>query len=192
MPQKKKEVKSDPETNLVWIDLEMTGLDILEDQITQIATIITNENLEIIAVGPEITIHQPESVIKKIDRTNKVLNYFFEYGFIDEIRNSKVDLKTAEKQTIEFIKKHCAPQKAFLCGNNIHIDREFIHKHMPALYDYLHYKNINVTTIKELCLRWRPKLPKFEKVDAHQALQDIEESIEELKYYKKNFLKTSA
>ncbi|MGL1900892.1 MAG: oligoribonuclease [Fibrobacterales bacterium] len=177
----------DKKTNLVWMDLEMSGLEPETDVIIEIATIITDFNLYPIAEGPVIAIHQPESVIKGMDEWNT--KHHGESGLIERVRRSAFSLKDAEIKTLEFVKKYTDVNTNPLCGNSIGQDRRFLYKYMPKLSEHLHYRNLDVSTLKELAARWYPRLPKFEKLEKHQALSDIKESIEELKYYRKTILK---
>lgn len=173
---------------LVWVDLEMTGLNILNDHILEIASIITDPLLNIIAEGPNIIINQSEEVISSIDRSQKVLNDFFENGFIDEVRSSSIDLETAERMTLEFVSTFVDEKKSPMCGNSIYVDRMFIMRYMPTFDTYLHYRNIDVSTIKELAKLWKSDLPLYQKKGTHRALEDIKESIGELQYYRENFI----
>ena len=169
--------------NLVWIDLEMTGLDPEKEGIIEIATIVTDEHLNILAQGPNLVIHQKQNLLKKMDDWNQKQHK--KSGLIDEVKRSKVTLKRAETKTLNFIKKFCLPGKSPLCGNVIDQDRRFLIRYMPRLNQYLHYRHIDVSTIKSLVRFWYPKdknIPK--KQDAHRSLSDIRESIEELRYYR--------
>ncbi|MEX0672354.1 MAG: oligoribonuclease [Candidatus Babeliales bacterium] len=170
--------------NLVWIDLEMTGLDPYEDQILEIATIITDKNLTIVAEGPNVIVHQPAQYVDRI--SDEVKKLFEPHGLLDEVRDSRITLYEAEQQTLEFIKKFCPEKKILLCGNSVWVDRNFLRRHMPKIDSYLHYRLIDVTTIKELAARWYPQLPEFKKKDSHRALDDIKESIAELRYYREH------
>jgi len=167
---------------LVWIDLEMTGLDSEKDQIVEIATIITDSNLAVLAEGPDLVIYQPPTVTNNMIAWNQ--EHFAASGLLNEIHDSKISLAEAEEQTLAFIKKYCPPNTALLAGNSVHIDREFLKAHMPKLAAYVHYRIIDVTTIKELSLRWYPGVASFHKEETHRAHDDILESIDELKYYK--------
>jgi len=180
-------MKSDRKTNLVWIDLEMTGLDLDENRIIQIACLVTNKDLEVIAEGPEIIIKQP---LKFFDRTDPfIVENFIQSGFADQVTKSKYNEASAEKEVIKFLKKHVDEGTSPLCGNSIYMDRMFINRYMKKLNSYLHYRLVDVSTVKLLALTWYPKLPKYEKKDMHRAMDDIKESIEELKYYRKNLFK---
>ncbi len=169
--------------NLVWIDLEMTGLDPEKDGIIEIATIVTDEHLNIIAEGPNLAIRQKRGLLNGMDEWNQ--KHHKKSGLLDKVKRSKVTLKQAETKTLNFIKKFCLLGKSPLCGNTIDQDRRFIIRYMPRLNQYLHYRHIDVSTIKTLVRNWYGKdknLPK--KKDSHRALSDIRESIEELRYYR--------
>ncbi len=174
---------------LIWIDLEMTGLNPEEERIIEIATIVTDSDLNIIEKGPVLEIFQSESVINKMDKWNE--DHHTASGLIKRVRNSKLDEKAAEKKTIKFLEKHVKKGTSPLCGNTIHQDRAFLKKYMKDLEAFFHYRIIDVSSIKELCYRWYPELPVFKKENTHEALKDIIESIEELKYYKLHIFKDS-
>jgi oligoribonuclease len=169
---------------LVWIDLEMTGLDINKESIIEIATIVTDGELNILAHGPNVAISVDESLIEGMDEWNTT--HHFQSGLVDRIRNQGVTLKDAENSTMEFLKQWVEPNSAPLCGNSISTDRRFLEKEMPIIADFLHYRMIDVSTIKELARRWYPEVEKYPKKGAHLALDDIIESIEELRYFRKN------
>ena len=174
--------------NMVWIDLEMTGLDPEKESIIEIATLVTNANLEILAEGPNLVIHQPAKLLKAMDSWNQ--KQHSKSGLIELVKNSKVTLKKAEKVTLDFIKEYCFPKKSPICGNAVYHDRRFIIEYMPKLDAFLHYRMVDVTTLKILVEQWYPKnkeLPK--KKDSHRALDDIRESIVELRFYRKNYFK---
>ncbi|MBN2100733.1 oligoribonuclease [Candidatus Dojkabacteria bacterium] len=173
--------------NLVWIDLEMTGPNPIKHAIIQIATLITDENLDVIAEGPEIIVHQSEEVLDNIWPDAKRI--FNGTGFIDEVRKSRVSLKEAEKKTLDFVSKHCEYHTAPLCGNSVHVDRAFLKLYMPDLDEYFHYRNIDVTAFKEAKRMWYPEVEPFVKDKKHQALDDIKISIAELQYYREKILK---
>ena len=178
---------SDRSNNLVWVDLEMTGLDIEEDRITEIACLVTNGDLEILAEGPEIIIKQPISLI---DQSNPILvETFINSGFAKKMKESKYDEKKAEGEVVAFLKEHVDEKTSPLCGNSVYMDRMFINRYMKNLDGYLHYRLIDVSTIKNLAHRWYPDIPKYEKKKAHRAMEDIRESINELKYYRKLLFK---
>jgi len=173
--------------NLVWIDLEMTGLDATKDTILEIATIITDSQLNILQEGPHFVIHQPDTLLNNMNPW--VAECHTKSGLIDAVRASKNTLQEAGQQTLAFIQQWCQPQKGVLAGNSIWQDRAFLAHNYPELVAYLHYRQIDVSSIKELVNRWYPRHdPKvIEKKDHHRALDDIKESIEELKYYRKHF-----
>lgn len=170
---------------LVWIDLEMTGLDPHENTIIEIASIITDSELSIISEGPSIVINQSEEELEKMDDWN--VSHHTANGLIEKVRESKINLKTAEEMTYNFLSKYCIPNTALLCGNTIGTDRLFLFFHMKKLEKFLHYRSIDVTSIKELTRRWYPKGKKYRKNSGHRALDDIKGSIEELKLYRENY-----
>ena len=172
---------------LVWIDLEMTGLDPHENKIIEIATIITDSELSIIAEGPNIVINQPEEELDKMDDWN--VSHHTENGLIEKVRKSSIDTRSAEQMTCDFLSKYCEPNTALLCGNTIGTDRLFLFFHMQELEKFLHYRSIDVTSIKELTIRWYPKGKKYRKNSGHRALDDIKGSIEELELYRENFFR---
>jgi oligoribonuclease len=176
------------ENNLVWIDLEMTGLDPEKEKIIEMATIVTDSELNLVAEGPVIAIHQPDSLLDAMDewctRTHG------ESGLTQRVKDSKVTEREAELATIEFLKQYVAPGKSPLCGNSIGQDRRFLVKYMPELEDFFHYRNLDVSTIKELARRWRPDvLAGVKKKGSHLALDDIRDSIDELRHYRATFFK---
>jgi len=174
--------------NLIWIDLEMTGLDPDTDLIIEIATIVTDKNLNIIAEGPVLAVHQSDEAIAAMDDWNQ--KHHGQSGLIDRIKASKVDDGEAERQTIEFLKHWVPKNSSPICGNSICQDRRFLYRYMPQLEDYFHYRNLDVSTLKELANRWAPEIQKgFQKKSTHQALHDIIESIDEMKYYREHFIK---
>ena len=173
---------------LVWMDLEMTGLDPDANVIIEIATLLTNADLEIIAEGPVLAIHQPEAELEKMDEWNTT--HHGQSGLTERVRASKVDTEAAEELTLAFLREHLQPGEAPLCGNSICQDRRFLARHMPALSGFLHYRMIDVSTLKELARRWHPAaLEGFSKREAHRALEDIRESIAELRHYRERFLR---
>ena len=171
------------EKNLVWIDLEMTGLDVHTCQIIEIATLITDSELNIIATGPELVIHQPKEVMDAMDEWNT--KHHGESGLTRAVLRSDLTLEAAERRTLEFIKTYCKENTAPLCGNSVWQDRRFLSHYMPHLESYLHYRIIDVSSIKEVVRRWYPThIRPPQKGLSHRALEDIQESIEELKYYR--------
>lgn len=173
---------------LVWIDMEMSGLNTDTDKIIEIATVITDSQLEIIAQGPVLAVHQPDSVLNTMDEWNTRTHGGS--GLTQRVRESTLSEADAERQTLDFIQQHVAKNKSPLCGNSICQDRRFLARGMPQLEAYLHYRNLDVSSIKELVRRWKPEIaPGFEKKNTHKALDDILESIAELKYYREHFFK---
>ncbi len=175
------------EENLIWIDLEMTGLEPQQDQIIEIATVVTDSNLVVLAQGPVIAIHQPDNILDAMDAWNK--QHHGESGLIERVRRSQSDVADAERETLAFLRKHVPAGKSPMCGNSICQDRRFMARLMPALEEYFHYRNLDVSTLKELAMRWKPGISEgFTKKGAHLALDDILESIDELKYYREHFI----
>jgi len=174
--------------NLVWIDLEMTGLDPEHDGIIEIATLITDSQLNVLAEGPELAVQQPEALLAGMDAWNQT--HHKASGLLERVRASQVSVIEAQAQTLAFISEYVAPNTAPLCGNSVYQDRRFLTRYMPALEDYLHYRLIDVSTVKELAVRWAPDvLAGFSKQNAHTALSDIRESVAELRHYQSNFFK---
>ena len=172
---------------LVWLDMEMSGLNPEKERILEIAMVVTNGDLEIVAEGPVLVVHQEDALLDGMDAWNKGTHG--RSGLIDKVKASTTDEATAEAECIAFLKKYIKPGIAPMCGNTIGQDRRFMAKYMPKLEAFFHYRNIDVSTLKELCKRWHPELVKgFTKKQAHTALADIEESIEELKYYREKFI----
>ncbi|QJC28591.1 oligoribonuclease [Enterobacteriaceae endosymbiont of Plateumaris consimilis] len=174
--------------NLIWIDLEMTGLNPNLNRIIEIAIIITDNNLNILIEGPIIAIHQLKQELDKMDSWN--MNTHTKTGLINKVNKSIFNEKKAEKHILNFLKLWVYPQKSPMCGNSICQDRRFIYNYMPNLEKYFHYRNIDVSTIKELIKIWKKNtIIKFNKKNTHSAIQDIYQSLEELKFYRKNFFK---
>ena len=174
------------DSDLVWMDLEMTGLDPKSDLIIEIATVITDAHLNLLAQGPVLAIHQSDTVLSKMDDWNQTTHS--QTGLIDRVKASTLTHADAESATLTFLREHLNPGKSPLCGNSICQDRRFLAEHMPELESFLHYRNLDVSSIKELAVRWRPGLAGgFSKKGGHRALDDILESIEELTYYSKHF-----
>lgn len=173
--------------NLIWIDLEMTGLNPEHDVILEIATIVTDSSLNILSEGPVIAIHQSKKILSIMDSWNS--NTHNSSGLINRVIKSEFDEKTAETATIEFLEKLVPIGASPICGNTVAQDRRFLFKYMPKLERYFHYRYLDVSSIKELVTRWKPKiLNNFVKKNTHKAIEDIRESISELIYYKKHFI----
>ncbi len=171
---------------LVWMDLEMTGLDPERERILEMATLITDGDLEVIAEGPELIVHQSDELLDAMDEWNT--KHHGESGLTDRVRASTVSEADAEKATLDFIREHCERRSAPLAGNSIHQDRRFLVRYMPTLDEFLHYRNVDVSTVKELSRRWYPAefAAAPAKKGSHRALDDIRESIEELRYYRRS------
>ena len=175
------------ELNLIWIDLEMTGLDTVKDVIIEIATVVTDKDLNILAEGPVVAIHQSDEILDGMDEWNT--RQHGQSGLIDRVRNSGLSAADAEHQTIEFLQAWLSPKKSPMSGNSICQDRRFLAREMPALEDFFHYRNLDVSSIKELVTRWRPEILKgFRKKGRHLAMDDIYDSIAELAYYREHFI----
>ena len=171
--------------NLIWVDLEMTGLDPETHQIIEIATIVTDAQLNILAEGPVLAIHQPEAELAKMD--DWCTNTHTNSGLVERIRQSTIDEEEAVRRTIAFLEKWVPKGASPICGNSIGQDRRFLYKHMPELEQYFHYRYLDVSTIKELTRRWQPELlTGFTKKGSHLALDDIRDSITELRYYREH------
>ena len=172
---------------LVWIDLEMTGLDPDENVIIEIATVVTDGDLNILGIGPNLAIFQPEEELAKMDEWN--ITHHTANGLIEAVTESEITNATAEARTLEFLREHCVEGKSPLCGNTIGQDRRFLRQHMPELHDFLHYRSIDVTSVKEIARRWYPTSERFNKPVGHRAMDDIMGSIEELNHYRTNIFK---
>lgn len=174
---------------LVWMDLEMTGLDPDSNTILEIATLVTDNELNVLAEGPVLAIRHPKEVLDAMDEWNR--EHHGASGLTARSLASTASLADAEARTLEFVKLHCPERSSPLCGNSIHQDRRFLSRYMPTLDAYLHYRNIDVSTVKELVRRWYPDgPPPPEKTHAHLALDDIRESIAELSFYRANFFRS--
>ncbi len=175
------------EFNLVWVDMEMTGLDPDRDRVIEIAAIVTDPNLNVLAEGPVFVIHQPDEVLDAMDAWNKGTHG--RSGLIDRVKASTVTEEQASAEMVAFLKQFVPAGKSPMCGNSICQDRRFMARHMPTLEAFFHYRNVDVSTLKELCRRWRPELiAGFKKHQLHTALADIRESVEELRYYRQHFM----
>lgn len=176
------------EMNLVWVDMEMTGLEPDTDRIIEVAIVVTDMHLNVLAEGPVLAIHQSDATLDAMDSWNKGTHG--RSGLIDRVKASTVTEAQAEEQLIAFMKQWVPAGKAPMCGNTIGQDRRFMVRYMPKLEAVFHYRNVDVSTLKELCRRWKPEVVSgFKKAQKHTALADILESIEELKYYREHFIK---
>ena len=173
--------------NLIWIDMEMTGLAPDTDRIIEIAMLVTDAELRVLAEGPVLVLHQPDEVLEAMDSWNKGTHK--KSGLIEKVRASRLAEAEAEKLAVEFLRSHVAANVSPMCGNSICQDRRFLARWMPKLESHFHYRNLDVSTLKELVRRWKPEAAKgFTKEGKHEALADILESIEELKYYRKTVM----
>ncbi|MDT8896608.1 oligoribonuclease [Halomonas sp. I1] len=179
----------DPRTQrLVWIDLEMTGLDPNRERIIEVATLVTDADLNVIAEGPVIAVHQPDALLEAMDDWNRKTHG--DSGLVARVKASTVDTAKAERETLAFLNEHVAPGTSPMCGNSIHQDRRFLEREMPELLAFFHYRNLDVSTLKELAKRWNPgALVGFSKRNVHLAMDDIKESIAELAHYRRTFLR---
>ena len=176
------------ENNLIWLDLEMTGLDPFTDRILEIATLVTDSNLELVAEGPMLAVHQPPEVLAGLDDWNR--QHHSASGLLDRVRASSVDEAEAESQTLGFLARHVPAGSSPLCGNSICQDRRFLARWMPRLEAYCHYRNLDVSSLKILAQRWAPQVASsFKKSGRHLALEDIRESIAELQHYRMRLLR---
>ncbi|MDD2892824.1 MAG: oligoribonuclease [Halothiobacillaceae bacterium] len=175
------------QNRLIWIDLEMTGLEPEQDVIIEIATLITDEQLNILAEGPVIAVHQPENVLQGMDEWNQ--SHHSASGLLERVHASQHNSLEAEQLTLDFLRQWSEKRSSPMCGNSICQDRRFLARHMPKLEDFFHYRNLDVSTLKELARRWYPAVPKFEKAGAHRALDDIRASLDELRYYRETILR---
>lgn len=173
--------------NLIWIDLEMTGLDTLNDRIIEIATLVTDPQLNILAEGPIIAIHQPPEVMQSMDEWNT--NQHEHSGLTNRVLESSATLKDAESATLTFLQKWVSAKTSPMCGNSICQDRRFLAREMPELEAYFHYRNLDVSTLKELARRWAPEvMGQLKKQGSHLAMDDIHDSIQELKHYRESIM----
>lgn len=174
--------------NLIWIDLEMTGLDPDKDVIIEIATVVTDSQLNVLAEGPVMAVKQPDALLKGMDEWNT--RQHGQSGLTQRVRDSLINAEEAQRRTLEFLQQWVPAGKSPMCGNSICQDRRFLYRGMPELEVYFHYRNLDVSTLKELVARWAPELKSgFKKRGSHLALDDIYDSIAELKYYREHFIK---
>ena len=179
------------ELNLVWVDMEMSGLSPERDRILEVALVITDPELNTLAIAPVMVIHQPDSVLDAMDAWNKGTHG--KSGLIDKVKASTTTEIQATQELLEFLKGYVPAGKSPMCGNTVHQDRRFMQRYMPELESFFHYRNVDVSTIKELCRRWNPEIMKgFEKRGAHTALADIQESIDELQFYRRHWIEKSS
>jgi oligoribonuclease len=171
--------------NLIWIDLEMTGLNPDTDYIIEIATVITDASLEIIAEGPVVAIQTENSALQAMDEWNT--RQHNKSGLVTRINNSQFTCQNAESETLAFLRQYVPENISPMCGNSICQDRRFMHRLMPELENYFHYRNLDVSSLKELVQRWAPEKKQFSKHSSHLALNDIKDSIEELRFYRDNY-----
>lgn len=178
------------DTHLVWVDMEMSGLDPDKDVVLEVALVVTDKDLNLVAEGPVLVLHQSAAVLDAMDSWNKGTHG--KSGLIDKVKASPLSETDVETQMIAFMKQYVGERKSPMCGNSICQDRRFMARHLPRLEAYFHYRNLDVSTLKELAARWRPELKDgFKKANSHTALADIQESIEELKYYRDTFIRMS-
>jgi oligoribonuclease len=172
--------------NLIWIDMEMTGLQPDADRVIEIAMLVTDLQLNVVATGPVLVVHQPDEVLDAMDTWNKSTHA--KTGLIERVRASTLREADAEREALEFLSAHVPANASPMCGNSICQDRRFLARWMPRLEAHFHYRNLDVSTLKELVRRWKPELKAFSKEGKHEALPDILESLEELKFYRKNVM----
>ena len=172
--------------NLIWIDMEMTGLQPDADRVIEIAMLVTDPQLNVLATGPVLVIHQPDEVLEAMDSWNKSTHA--KSGLIERVRASRMNEAEAERQALAFLSANVPASSSPMCGNSICQDRRFLARWLPRLESYFHYRNLDVSTLKELVKRWKPELKAFSKEGKHEALADILESIEELKFYRKSVM----
>ena len=176
------------DTHLVWVDMEMSGLDPDKDVVLEVALVVTDKDLNLVEEGPVLVVRQADAVLDAMDSWNKSTHG--KSGLVDKVKASPLSEADVENQMIEFMKRHVGERKSPMCGNSICQDRRFMARHLPKLEAYFHYRNLDVSTLKELAARWRPELKDgFKKANSHTALADIQESIEELKYYREHFIR---
>ena len=174
--------------NLIWVDMEMSGLDPLVEKVLEVAIVITDTKLNTVAEGPVIVVHQPAAVLDAMDAWNKSTHA--KSGLIERVKASEITEAQADAKLVEFLKQHVPAGVSPLCGNSVHQDRRFMVKYLTAFEAWFHYRNLDVSTLKELMRRWRPELAAgMTKHGRHEALADVYESIDELKYYREHFLK---
>lgn len=176
----------DKQQTLIWIDMEMTGLEPEQDRIIEVATLITDSDLNVLAEGPVLAVHQSDDVLEGMDEWNQRTHG--ESGLVERVRKSQLNEADVEAQTIAFLQRYAERGSSPMCGNSVHQDRRFMVKYMPSLADFFHYRNLDVSTVKELAKRWRPDVASsYKKQSTHQAMDDIRDSVNELKHYREHF-----
>lgn len=174
-------------SRLIWVDLEMSGLNPDSDRILEVAMVVTDAQLEVVAEGPVLVVHQPDAVLDAMDSWNKSTHA--RSGLVARVKASRLTEQEVESQVLEFLRLHIGAGVSPMCGNSVCQDRRFLARNMPALQEYFHYRNLDVSTLKELARRWKPQIMSgFQKQGKHEALADIYESIDELKYYRQHLL----
>ncbi len=174
--------------NLIWVDMEMSGLNPATDRVLEVAVVVTDTHLNTLGEGPVVVVHQPDSVLEAMDSWNRSAHA--KSGLIERVKASPLSEADVEERLVEFLQEYVPPGVSPMCGNSVHQDRRFMVSYLPRLEAFFHYRNLDVSTLKELVKRWKPELaPGFSKHGKHEALADIYESIEELKYYREHFLK---
>lgn len=183
MPMSEVVTTGSKQSNLIWLDMEMSGLDLNKEVILEIAVIVTDSNLNILVESPSYAVFQPDSILDAMDKWNQ--NAHTKSGLIERVKSSTYDIQYVERKVLHLLKKYVAKHASPLCGNSIHQDRKFLAKYMPELEAFFHYRHIDVSTLKELAKRWYPDIATgFKKHNRHEALADVQESINELKYYR--------
>jgi len=173
---------------LVWLDMEMTGLDPTKERIIEVAVVVTEANLDVVAQGPVLVVHQSDALLDAMDDWNKSMHG--RSGLIEKVKQSTLTEEQAEEQLLAFLTQHVPAKTSPLCGNTVGQDRRFMFRYMPRLEEFFHYRNVDVSTLKELAQRWKPEVvSSFKKESKHEALADIYESIAELKHYREHFIK---
>jgi oligoribonuclease len=189
-PPREAEKMAQNDTHLVWVDMEMSGLDPDKDVVLEVALVVTDKDLNLVEEGPVLVVRQSDAVLDGMDNWNRSTHG--KSGLIDKVKASTLSEADVEQRMLAFMKQHVGERKSPMCGNSICQDRRFMARHLPRLEAYFHYRNLDVSTLKELAARWRPELKEgFKKANNHTALADIQESIEELRYYRDKFIKTS-
>jgi oligoribonuclease len=191
MAQTKAQDAVQNDTRLVWIDMEMSGLNPDTDRVLEVALVVTDKDLNLLEEGPVLVVHQSDAVLDGMDNWNKSTHA--KSGLVEKVKASTLSESDVETRMVEFMKRYVGERKSPMCGNSICQDRRFLARYMPVLEAYFHYRNLDVSTLKELAVRWRPELKDgFKKANSHTALADIRESIEELKYYREHFIRLAA